>query len=231
MNRILVAAIVFSTLLGFRPSAAIAATVTVAIDPATKHQVMEGFGASGAWWPSWVGQYPQEKQDQLLDLLFTADRGIGLSIYRYNIPAGGGAEIRRRDRATVTIETSPGTYDLSADAKALELLRGVRKRGVERFVLFANSPPARLTRNGLTSGGENGGSNFRQGAEAEFAKYLVDVATKISDEYDLPHVAVAPINEPQWKWGEKRRSQEGCHYTPAEAAGVIRATIEESERR
>ena len=50
-------------------------------------------------------------------------------------------------------------------------------------------------------------------------------------EYDLPHVAVAPINEPQWKWGEKRRTQEGCHYTPAEAAAVIRAVIEESERR
>ena len=204
--------------------------VDVTIDLNRKHQVIDGFGASGAWWPSWVGDYPQEKQDQLLDLLFT-ERGIALSIYRYNIPAGGGEEIRRRERATVRVETSPGKYDLSADRKALNILRGVRKRGVERFVFFANSPPGRLTRNGLTSGGEKGGANFRSGAEAEFARYLIDLATLIRDEYDLPHVAVAPINEPQWKWGENRRMQEGCHYTPAEAVAVIRAVIEESERR
>jgi O-glycosyl hydrolase len=213
------------------PGLSRAATVEVTIDVERRHQVIDGFGASGAWWPSWVGEYPRAKQDQLLDLLFTAERGIGLSIYRYNIPAGGGAEIRRPERATVKIETSPGTYDLSADARALEILRGVRKRGVERFVLFANSPPGRLTRNGLTSGGENGGSNLRAGAEAEFAKYLIDLATKIRDACDLPHVTVAPINEPQWKWGERRRTQEGCHYTPAETAAVIRAVIEEAARR
>jgi O-glycosyl hydrolase len=204
--------------------------VSIRIDPTQKHQVMRGFGASGAWWPSWVGEYPQEKQDQLLDLLFS-DRGIALSIYRYNIPAGGGSEIRRPERATVKVESAPGQYDLSADLKALEILRGVRKRGVERFVLFANSPPGRLTCNGLTSGGEGGGSNLRPGAEEAFAEYLIDLATRIRDEYDLPHVTVSPINEPQWKWGEKGRGQEGCHYTAQEAAAVIRAVVEVSQRR
>ena len=238
MNRKPLNAIVISTLLcglllpaaGIAATAAAAEMVNVTIDPAEKHQVLDGFGASGAWWPAWVGDYPQEKRDQLLDLLFT-ERGIALSIYRYNIPAGGGGEIRRRERATVQVEISPGKYDLAADRKALELLRGVRKRGVERFVLFANSPPPRLTRNGMTSGGEGGGSNLRPGAEAEFARYLIDLATMIRDQYDLPHVAVASVNEPQWKWGEKGRGQEGCHYTPAEAAVVVRAVIEESDRR
>ena len=214
------------------PAATFAAEpVRVTIDPGQKHQVIEGFGASGAWWPSWVGNYPRGKQDELLDLLFTERGGIGLSIYRYNIPAGGGAEIRRPERATVRVETAPGEYDLAADRKALDLLRGVRRRGVERFVLFANSPPARLTRNGLTSGGEAGGSNLRPGAEADFAKYLLDLAQRVRDEYDLPHVAVSPVNEPQWKWGEERRTQEGCHYAPREVAAVVRAVIEESQRR
>ena len=207
-----------------------AETVSIRIDPTQKRQVMQGFGASGAWWPSWVGDYPREKQDQLLDLLFS-DRGIALSIYRYNIPSGGGDEITRRERATVTVETAPGEYDLSADRKALDILRGVRQRGVERFVLFANSPPGRLTRNGLTSGGEGGGSNLRPGAEKAFAEYLIDLATRIRGEYDLPHVAISPINEPQWKWGEKGRGQEGCHYTAQEAAAVIRSLIEVSQRR
>lgn len=154
-----------------------------------------------------------------------------MSIYRYNIPAGGGAEIRRPERATVRVEVEPGRYDLSADRKALEILRGVRQRGVERFVLFANSPPGRLTRNGLTSGGEGGGSNLRPGEEEAFAEYLVELAMRVRDECGLPDVALSPVNEPQWKWGENRRSQEGCHYTPAEAAVVVRKVVEVAERR
>ena len=77
------------------PTCAVAAEpVRVTIDVGRKYQTVEGFGASGAWWPAWVGDFPREKQDQILDLLFT-ERGIALSICRYNIPAGGGPEIRR----------------------------------------------------------------------------------------------------------------------------------------
>lgn len=208
------------------------AEVQVTIDPKTKHEQMEGFGASGAWWHTWVGDYPQEKQDQLLDLLFSHDRGIALSIYRYNIPAGSSEEdVERPERRTAHVETSPGEYDLSRDAKALNLLKGVRERGVERFVLFANSPPARMTRSGMTSGGENGGSNLRPDAVDDFATYLLDLSELIRDRYGLPHVAVSPVNEPQWTWGKDGRSQEGCHYTPDEVAALVRKVIELSEQR
>lgn len=216
--------------LAIASGAAGAEKATIMINLQERHQRIEGFGASGAWWHTWVGNYPQEKQDELLDLLFT-DRGAALTIFRYNIPAGGGSEIQRPERKTATIETAPGQFDLSADSNALEILRGVRKRGVERFVLFANSPPARLTRNGMTSGGENGGSNLRPGADEDFATYLIDCALRIRDAYDLPHVSLSPINEPQWKWGEKWRGQEGCHYTPAEAAALLRKVVEQAERR
>jgi O-glycosyl hydrolase len=213
------------------PGIAIAAdAVRITIDAATKYQTMDGFGASGAWWPSWVGTYPQNVQDELLDLLFT-ERGIGLSIYRYNIPAGGGNEIRPRSHRTAQVETAPGKYDLSADRAALEILRGVSKRGVQRFVLFANSPPARLTRNGLVSGGDGGDSNLRAGEEEAFAGYLVDLATQIRDQYRLPQVSLSPINEPQWKWGEKQRHQEGCHYSATEAAAVIQKVVKLCEAR
>ena len=204
--------------------------VQLTIDTAVKYQTIDGFGASGAWWPTWVGDYPQEKQDRILDLLFTR-RGIDLSIYRYNIPAGGGAEIAMPERVTATIETAPGKYDLTRDRKALEILSGVRRRGVQRYVLFANSPPPRLTRNGMTSGGEKGGSNLKPGEETAYANYLIDVATLVSRDYELPQVSISPINEPQWKWGENWRGQEGCHYTPAEGAAVIRKVIDVIDRR
>lgn len=207
-----------------------AKNVVIRIDPEQRYQTIRGFGASGAWWPTWVGDYPQEKQDLLLDLLFT-EKGIALTIYRYNVPVGGGAEISRQERRTAMVEKEPGEFDLSADRKALEILRGVRRRGVEQFVLFANSPPGRLTLNGLTSGGEGGGANLRPGAEEAFAEYLVDLAVRIQEEYQLPEVAISPINEPQWKWGQGHRMQEGCHYDPEQAAMVIRKVIEVAQRR
>ena len=215
-------------LLATRASAADGVAVTINLGQ--RLQTIEGFGASGAWWHKYVADYPQEKQDQLLDLLYT-DKGIGLTIYRYNIPAGGGQEIQDPMRTTATIETAPGKYDLSADRRSLDIMKAVRKRGVEQFILFSNSPPPRLTRNKMTSGGENGGSNMKSGEEPALANYLIDIALLVRDECKLPKVSLSPINEPQWKWGEKWRGQEGCHYTPQEAAAVIRAVVEESQRR
>jgi len=60
---------------------------------------------------------------------------------------------------------------------------------------------------------------------------LLDVAMLIRDEYKLPKVSLSPINEPQWTWGEKWRGQEGCHYTPQEAAAVIQQVVRLSEQR
>ncbi len=204
--------------------------VAVTIDAAERHQHIEGFGASGAWWPTWVKDYPKADQDRLLRLLFT-DEGADLSIYRYNIPAGEGDSIYHPERRTPTIETAPGKYDFDADAVGIGYLRDIRALGVEHFVLFANSPPARLTINGLTSGGPNGGANLKEGAAGEFASYLADVTEHLKQELDLPHVTLSPINEPQWTWGRDWRGQEGCHYNPQQAAVAVRAVIDEVKRR
>lgn len=207
---------------------------SVTIDANTRYQTFDGFGASGAWWHTFVSEFPQEKQREMLELLFTP-RGANLVIYRYNLPAGSGpkgnADVVDPMRRTAEVEIAPLTFDLSRDANALNFLREVRNLGVKNFVLFSNSPPPRLTRTGMTSGGEQGNSNLKPGAERDLAQYLVKLATQIQHEYSLPHVTLSPINEPQWKWGEKWRGQEGCHYTPAEAAAVIRAVIDEVRKQ
>lgn len=196
----------------------------IAIDATKKFQQIEGFGASGAWWSNYADTVSPEQQQHMLELLFS-DKGAHLSIFRYNIPAGSGDDVLKPERRTPSIETAPFQYDLARDAKALGYLKQVRQLGVQRFVFFANSPPARLTRNGKTSGGDKGGSNLRPDAVDDFARYLVDVSVLIKKQYDLPEVMLSPINEPQWKWGEKWRGQEGCHYTPEEAVPVYRAVI------
>lgn len=207
------------------PAVAAGPGATLTVDPARRHQTFHGFGASGAWWHTFVGNFPIEEQRALLRMLY-APEGAHLAVFRYNLPAGSGPDVTDAMRATNNIEVEPLKFDLSRDAKAITLLREARALGVEKFVLFSNSPPARLTRNGKTSGGENGGSNLRRGAEREFATYLVLLSEQIKRELKLPDVSLSPINEPQWKWGEKGRAQEGCHYTPAEAAEMIRATID-----
>lgn len=206
--------------------------LAVTVDLAERHQRIRGFGASGAWWPNYVAEFPAEDRDRLLRLLFT-EAGADLSIYRYNLPAGEGKDVTDPLRRTAQVEIAPGKYDFSRDWKAQRILREVRALGVERFVLFSKSPPPRLLRNGKVSGGEDGGSNLRPEPEAraDFARYLLDLTAYYTKEFDLPRVVLSPINEPQWRWGRDRRHQEGCFYTPEELAATVRALVEEKQRR
>lgn len=203
----------------------------ITIDPNRKHQTIEGFGASGAWWHTWVSDFPTAEQERILDLLFSRTEGAGLSIFRYNVPAGSGMDVLKPDRRTVDLEVKPFEYDFARDEVAINYLLEARRRGVERFVLFSNSPPARMTINGLTSGGPGGGSNLAPERVKDFARYLADIAEHFQETYDLPHLTLSPINEPQWKWGKEWRGQEGAHYTPSEVVNVLRAVILEVQQR
>lgn len=204
--------------------------IRLRIDPAKRHQTLEGFGASGAWWPNYVAEFPDEKRAEILKLLFT-DGGAHLSIYRHNLPAGDGPDVTDRLRRTVSVETAPGKYDFDRDWKSRRILTEVRALGVEKFILFAKSPPPRLLENGKVSGGPNGGPNLRPDARGDFARYLLDVVEFLRKEHRLPEVTLSPINEPQWNWGKDRRHQEGCHYTPEGLTAAMEALVREKRRR
>jgi O-glycosyl hydrolase len=204
--------------------------LVVEVNPAQRFQQIRGFGASGAWWPNYVAEFPEKSRDRLLRLLFT-DAGADMTIYRYNLPAGAGEDVTAPLRRTAAVETAPGVYDFEQDWKARRILREVRALGVEQFVLFAKSPPPRLLRNGMVSGGDHGLSNLRPDAREEFANYLLDLTEHYTKEFDLPRVVLSPINEPQWHWGRDRRHQEGCYYTPEETAAMLRTLIEANLKR
>jgi len=204
--------------------------VKIRVNPEIEHQKIDGFGASGAWWAQTVGGWPEEEIDSIIGLLY-GPKGAALSMYRFNVGAGGGEEIEDPWRRAETFETGSGTYDWKRDANAIRILRKIRGCGVNQYVFFANSPPTRLTRSGMASGGPGGGPNLKPGAEEEFAQYLLDVTEYWKEHLSLPSVTVSPINEPQWKWGGDGRGQEGCNYTPAGAAQLLRAVAAEIERR
>ena len=65
------------------------------IETKNPQQVMEHFSASDAWSTQYVGLWPKEKREQIADWLFSMEmdvqgcpKGIGLSLWRFNIGAG-----------------------------------------------------------------------------------------------------------------------------------------------
>ena len=199
--------------------------LSIEVDPSHTYQVIESFGVSGAWWAQEVGGWQADNRQKVIDLLFDPIKGIGLTLYRYNIGAGGGGEIQDYWRKTEGFEIGPRIYDWRRDANATRILKMVHAAGIDQFVAFANSPPSRLTRSGMVSGSVDGESNLGLYQEEEFAQYLVDIVRYLRQELGIPIGWISPINEPQWEWNLSN-GQEGCHYTPEETAALVYALQE-----
>lgn len=191
----------------------------LALSPATTYQSIEHFGASAAWWAQAVGTWPEPEQEAIADLLFDREKGIGLTLVRYNLGGGkaGGANIADpwRSASLLTDDAAVGVVDRAV------------KRGAQ-VVLFANSPPAEMTVTGLTTGNAKV-SNLRPDARDAFASSLADAAEALTAR-GWPVVAVSPMNEPQWEW-QPSNGQEGSHYSPAEAHALLTAVAREWTRR
>ena len=198
------------------------------IDPETTYQPIEGFGASGCWWAQWLGEWPDETLEPVIDLLYNTQTGIGLTQYRYTIGAGGGEEIPDRWRRSECYEVAPGVYDWSRDAAARRVLDMVCRKGVGQVIAFSISPTVRMTRSGYASGALDGGSNLRPEALADFARFLVEVVQELRRQgYPVTHLS--PLNEPHWDW-QPSKGQEGCHLEVGECVEVVRAVLGQLEQ-
>lgn len=199
------------------------------LDRQKQYQTIEGFGTSGGWWAQDVGNW--DNIEDIMDLLYDTEKGIGLNIFRYAIGAGLPSRASDPWRKGPTVEVSPGEYDLSKDAAAIKVFKLAAERGANNNVIFVNSPPARMTVSGYTSGGrKTNESNLDPQYEADFSKYCVDI-TKLLLEEGIPVKYLSPINEPQWGWGGSDASQEGCHYELNQIIRVGRAVAEELSRQ
>lgn len=194
----------------------------ITIDPTVRHQRIEGFGASGAWWAQKLGAWHAPRRHEVARLLFSRSQGIGLSQYRYNIGGGTDETITDPWRTAEGFETGPGTYDWSRDAAARRFLRAAADHGVEDLIAFVNSPPRRLTANGHTYG-DPGTSNLPAEHHEEFVAYLLDVLRHFRDEEGIAFRTLSPINEPQWTWDGP--GQEGCHYEPEQVHDLTAAVV------
>ena len=153
------------------------------VDPVAAQRI-DGFGASGAWWPNDLARFPPRVQRRVDDMLFSR-RGIALSGYRYNI-GGGGVGVHTPARAA---------KEESADTPGRTFLRAAHQKRVPVLTGFVNSAPPQFTTNGQSCGG-----SLKPGSEAAYARYLGAIVKRLHDRGQVylgfyegrPHHAPVP---------------------------------------
>ena len=168
-------------------------------------QTVQGFGASGAWWPIDLIKFPAHVRQEVARLLFSKE-GIALSGYRYNI-GGGGAGVTTPDRA-------PKQFPL--DAAGRLFLRYANDAHVPILTGFVNSAPPRFTTNGQACGG-----SLKPGMEDAYASYLVGIVRTLHDRDHITLDYVSPMNEPDDSFASC--GQEGMQVPVSQRAAVVQA--------
>ncbi|NIK75091.1 O-glycosyl hydrolase [Paenibacillus castaneae] len=197
----------------------------VTIDGSVRYQTIDNFGASDAWSMEPLGKHwTEQNKNRVADLLFSREKGIGLSAWRFNIGAGSTETDQtiipdpwRQAEAFKTSED--GDYDWSKQAGQQWFLQAAKARGVDTLIAFSNSPPVWMTKNGHAQPDPDiGSTNLKDGYEDEFATYLIDVLEHFRQE-GLVFQYISPINEPTWDWNKAQ--QEGNRYNNDDLKRVI----------
>ena len=205
--------------------------IIVHIDADNTHQTIRNFAASDAWSCQFVGNWADEKKNAIADWLFSMDtlqngnpKGIGLTMWRYNIGAGSaeqGDSSSIQDDWRRAALLNKNTIELDERIKAQKwFLLAAKQRGVQQFLGFFNSPPVQLTVNGKAHA-TAGRCNIDSSNYTAFAKYAVDVVRNIKKTTGIELDYISPINEPQWDWSNN--NQEGCPYNNKQISEVVKS--------
>lgn len=206
----------------------------IKIDLNSEKQTIDNFGASDCWTTKFVGKWTNaQKKNLIADYLFSLDtntngnpKGIGLSLWRFNIGAGsfeqgdasGIASDFRREECFLSPD---GTYDWNKQAGQQWFLNAAKQRGLNNFLAFSISPPVQYTINTKAYGLGTSQFNLKENSQNKFADFLVKVVEHFNQE-GINMRYLSPINEPQWNWGDKSPSQEGTGATNTEIANFVR---------
>ncbi len=201
-------------------------------DLATTAQTMDNFSASDAWSMQMVGLWSDANKNTIADLLFSTNKGIGLSAWRFNLAAGFDPTIAASSPGWQPWRTEQGflvssnNYDWTRQPGQRWFLSAAKARGLDQYIAMVYSPPTNFTRNGrVYSTDSSYPSNLKPGYEPAFAQFIGDVLAHFKTN---PVVAeriafnyVMPINEPEWDWNGS--AQEGCRYGNSQILSLIPA--------
>lgn len=214
-------------------SIAMAATHIIRTD--APRQTIRHFGASDAWSMQTIGQWADTtEQAKIADWLFSMEtdatgqpRGIGLSLWRFNLGAGSAEQGREsqinRSTRTECFLNNDGTYDWTKQAGQRRFLRLAKERGVPYFLAFLNSPPVYFTQNGLaTNTGRDGTLNLRPDCYDRFAQFMATALRGLEEHDGIHFDYLCPVNEPDGHWNWQGPKQEGSPATNREIARLVR---------
>jgi O-glycosyl hydrolase len=195
------------------------------------YQTIEHFGASDAWSAQFVGKWPDPKKQGIAELLFSNEndsegnpKGIGLSMWRFNVGAGSAEQgdesgIRDEWRRAESFLASDGTYNWDKQAGQVWFAKTAKEFGVDKLLIFPNSPPVTLTKTGKAYA-KDGQSNLSKDNYQTFGEYLANVIVGLQDK-GLKVDYVSPVNEPQWDWSDG--GQEGTPFLNSGISGIVRS--------
>ncbi|MDO9375303.1 MAG: glycoside hydrolase [Ferruginibacter sp.] len=211
----------FNRMAGQQPEHAV-----IVLDSTVRYQVIGHFGASDAWAGQFAGGWPAAKKNTIADWLFSTDtllngnpKGIGLSMWRYNLGAGSAEQ---GAKSGIPDEWRRAALTLGQDPKLAAqnwFLQAAKQRGVQQFLAFYNSPPIQFTRNGKAYA-PKGRSNIDSSKYQDFADYTVAAINHLERASGIKIDYLSPVNEPQWDWSDG--TQEGCPYTNAEISALTK---------
>lgn len=149
-----------------------------------ERQVIEGFGASGAFHQAGsLMIFPESSRQKILDLFFSQKAGIGLNIVRNLV--GDGV-------ATSTVEPKEGEWNWTGDEDQIWLMNEAKKYGVTRFMSTVWSPPAWMkTNNSVINGGELSPDKYQA-----YAEYLSNYVRGYKQHHNIDIYAISLANEP-----------------------------------
>lgn len=199
----------------------------VVINTSKTFQTIESFAASDCWAPNYIGTYwSEDEKEGIAKLLFSQNiqngqpEGIGLSGWRFNLGGGTaqqGASSNIEDparRAESFMSPTDGSLDWTKQAGQQYFLQKAKSYGCEQFVMFSNTPPVYMTRNGKGYSAMGAYSNLKADAYDDFAEYITTVVDYFKTNKGIDFAYISPVNEPQYNWDSP--GQEGSGWQNSE---------------
>lgn len=214
------------------------------VDQNNKLQPIDNFSASDGWSMQFIGLWPDEKQEQIADWLFSTQndetgkpKGIGLSLWRFNIGAGSAEQGDNSGIDNVWTRAEcfllpDGTYDWNKQKGQRHFLQLAKQRGVNQYLGFILSAPVYWTQNGMaTNTGRGATFNILEDKYDDYARFQAQVIQGLQQHEGIKLDYICPFNEPDGHWNWVGPKQEGTAATNREIAQTVRLMAKEFEAR
>lgn len=214
------------------------------VESDVKYQTIDNFSASDGWSMQFIGLWPKLKQEKIADWLFSIEndtqgkpKGIGLSLWRFNIGAGSAEQGEASGIGSVWTRSEcfllpDKTYDWNKQKGQRNFLQLAKQRGVNQFLGFILSAPVYWTQNGLaTNTGRGATFNLKEDRYDDFARFSADVIQGLEKHEQIKLDYICPFNEPDGHWNWVGPKQEGTAATNREIAKTVRLFGSEFETR